>query len=198
MFWTPIIALFHGMRQNEISGLFIEEIKEDSGVWYFDLFSRKTNPNNARRVAPIHPFLLEELNFLSYVQEIKNTGNGQVFPECTKTRDGYAKKVSRWLNGEIKKAGGYKKKCGIVSTDGRMRDFHSFRTTFITRLRHRKVHLRSLKEVVGHSVHLDVTDNYTDPYPVKQLLEDVVSNAEFHKELDLSYLKDSKWVPPKG
>jgi hypothetical protein len=43
---------------NEIAGLFLDDIKQDDGVWYFDLFSRKSRPNAARRIAPIHPYLL--------------------------------------------------------------------------------------------------------------------------------------------
>jgi integrase len=192
MFWTPIIALFHGMRQKEIAGLFIEDIKlSEEGVWYFDLFSRKSNPREAQRAVAIHPFLIEELNFLKYVEKIKADGNKRLFPECKKGREGYGygKAVSNWFNER------YKKPCGIVSPDGRMRDFHSFRTTFITRLRHKKVHDRILKEVVGHSVHIDVTDTYTDPYPKKQHLDEVLSKASFHKEIDLSHLKNSKYVP---
>jgi integrase len=194
-FWTSIIALFHGMRQNEIAGLFVEDVKEDDGLSYFDLYSRKSNPRCAWRKVPIHPFLIEELNFLAYLQKIKNEGNQQLFPECTKTRDGYGKKVSRWFNGESKEDGGYKKRCGITSPDGRMRDFHSFRETFITRLRHKKVHDRELKAVVGHSTDRDVTDGYTEPYPVKQLYDNIILEVEFHNELDLSHLKKSKYVP---
>lgn len=189
MFWTPIIALFHGMRQNEIAGLFLDDIQQsEDGVWYFDLFSRKSRPDAARRVAPIHPFLIDELRFLEYVSTMKGRGHTQLFPELSKTRDGYGKSVSAWFTKR------YRPQCGIESKDGRMRDFHSFRTTFITRLRHKKVHDRMLKEVVGHSTHIDVTDTYTDPYPLKQLLDEVISKVTFHEEIDLTHLKDSKWV----
>lgn len=190
MFWTPLIALFHGMRQNEIAGLHLHDIRQsEDGVWYFDLYSKKSRPDAARRVAPIHPFLIDDLNFIGHVEQLRKDGHDRLFPELNKGRDGYGKSVSSWFNGR------YKDRCGIESPDGRMRDFHSFRTTFITRLRHKKVHLRSLKMVVGHSIHIDVTDDYTDPYPVEQLLEDVILKAEFHKEMDLTHLKKSKWVP---
>jgi integrase len=189
MFWTPVIALFHGMRQNEIAGLFLDDIKQsEDGVWYFDLFSRKANPRDPYRVAPIHPYLLGELNFLAYVESLRGQGHDRLFSELSKGRDGYGRAISNWFNGR------YKDSCGIVSPDGRMRDFHSFRASFITHLRHKKVHDRLLKEVVGHSVHIDVTDRYTDPYPMQQLLDEIVSRADFHKLLDLTHLKSSKYV----
>ncbi|MFO7559861.1 MAG: site-specific integrase, partial [Desulfobacterales bacterium] len=175
MFWTPIIALFHGMRQGEIAGLFLDDIKKtDDGVWVFDLTEKDLKTGAASRVVPIHAFLLEELNFIVYVDHLKKAGEKQLFPELTKKRDGYGKNVGRWFND------GYKQKCGIVSTDGRKRDFHSCRTTFITSLRHKRVNDRYLKEVVGHSVAKDVTDRYTETYPAKQTLKEVISKVDFH------------------
>ena len=50
----------------------------------------QSNPNTAYRVAPIHPFLLDELNFLAYVKKIKKQGHDRLFPELNKGRDGYA------------------------------------------------------------------------------------------------------------
>jgi integrase len=122
---------------------------------------------------------------------LRKEGNDRLFPELSQGRDGYGKAVSAWFNGR------YKDKCGIVSDDDRMRDFHSFRTTFITHLRHKKVHDRMLKEVVGHSVSEDVTDRYTDPYPIAKLLAEVVAQASFHEEINLSHLPKSKYVIPK-
>ena len=189
MFWTPIIALFHGMRQDEIAGLSLKNIRQaDEGVWVFDLTDRKLKTEAANRMVPIHPFLLKNLNLKQYVQQLRREGQSQLFPELKKGRDGYGKNVSRWFNER------YKKQCGIVSPDGRMRDFHSFRATFITYLRHKKAHDRMLKEVVGHSVNEGVTDDYTEIYPPKQLLEEIIEKVEFHKVLDLTHLKDSKWV----
>jgi integrase len=188
-FWIPILGLFHGMRLNEIAGLYLDDVKQsDDGVWYFDLFSRKSNPKAARRVAPLHPFLISELNFLDHVEKMRGQGFDRVFPELSKSRDGYGKNFSRWFNET------YKQECGIESKDGRMRDFHSFRTTFVTRLRHYKVHDRMLKSVVGHSTNIDITDRYTDPYPPEQLLKEVIERVDFHRTIDLSHLKNSKWV----
>ena len=184
----PRIRLMRSFPRNEIAGLFLDDIKQDDGVWYFDLFSRKSRPNAARRIAPIHPYLLGELNFIAYVDRLREQGHDRLFPELPKGRDGYGKNVSAWFNGR------YRKMCGIVSPDERMRDFHGFRTTFITHLRPKKVHDRMLKEVIGHSVLLDVTDRYTDPYPVKQLYDEIVSQADFHKLIDRIHLKSSKFV----
>lgn len=69
-----------------------------------------------------------------------------------------------------------------------MRDLHSFRETFVTRLRHKKVHDRELKAVIGHAINVDTTDNYTEPYPVKQLRDDIIVEAKFHEWLDLTHL----------
>ena len=36
-YWTPILALFTGMRQNEIAQLYLDDIRKTGRVWYFDL-----------------------------------------------------------------------------------------------------------------------------------------------------------------
>jgi integrase len=52
-FWTPIIALFTGMRQNEIAQLHLDDIrKNEEGVWLIDVNDRgdkKVKTKSARR-----------------------------------------------------------------------------------------------------------------------------------------------------
>ena len=92
-----------------------------------------------------------------------------------------------WFNGS------YKKKCGITNDGERKKDFHSFRTTFITRLNYKHVPKDTLKQVVGHSRGSDVTTrNYEEKFPVKQLYEEIISKIDYG--IDLSHLKQSKYV----
>lgn len=36
-FWTPLIALFSGMRLGEILQLQKPDVKQENGIWYFDV-----------------------------------------------------------------------------------------------------------------------------------------------------------------
>jgi integrase len=189
MFWTPTIALFHGMRREEIASLFLDDIKKsEDGVWIFDIRDKTLKTKASNRIIPIHPFLLKDLKLLEHVDALKKAGEVQLFPELKKGRDGYGINVGRWFNEK------YKTSCGIKTDDERLRDFHSFRGTFITHLRHKKADIGMLKAVVGHSQGDDVTDDYTDPYDAEVLLKEIIKKVNFHKKIDLSHLKNSKYV----
>jgi integrase len=191
-FWTPIIALFTGMRQNEIAQLHLDDIGQDEeGVWLIDVNDRGDNEvktKSARRLIPIHPFITNELKLPEYVEGLKGEGETRLFPELKKGRDGYAKSVSRWFNEK------YKIKCGIEKdADGRMKDFYSYRKTLINHLQRKNVPFHKLKQVMGHSKAKDVTQAvYTEKYTPKELFDDVISKFDFG--IDLTHLKNSKFV----
>lgn len=189
-FWIPIIALYTGMRLDEIAQLHLDDIKQDDeGIWVVDVNAdeeKKLKTPSSKRLIPIHPFILDELKLHKYVEHLKHQGVSRLFPELNKRRDGYSQAVSKWFNTS------YKIKCGIVE-DGRKKDFHSFRTTFTTHLEHKGVHLGMLKQVLGHSKGDDVTLSfYTEKYSPQQLLEGVIQKIDYG--IKLGHLKKSKYV----
>ena len=190
-FWTPILALFTGARQNELAQIYLSDIRQtEDGIWVFDINDKddkKRKPGASERIIPIHPFLLEDLNLLSYVEYLKAKGEKRLFPELKRGRDGYGQRVSTWFNRT------YRKKCGIESPDDRKRDFHSFRDTFITRLTHLRVDREIRLQVQGHTISKDTSyTNYEERFPAKQLYDEVIS--KLHYDIDLSHLKNSKYV----
>jgi integrase len=192
-FWIPIIALFTGMRQDEIAQLHLDDIKQDEdGVWLIDVNDKgkkKVKTKSAKRLIPIHPFITNGLKMPEYVEKLKGQGEIRLFPELKRGRDGYSKTVSRWFNQT------YKVKCDIqADNDGRMKDFHSFRKTLINHLQRKGVPYFMLKQVMGHSKGKDVTQAvYTERYSPKELFDDVISKIDFG--IDLSHLENSKFVP---
>jgi integrase len=189
-FWMPILALYTGARLNELAQLHLSDIRRtEDGVWVFDINDeegKRLKAKSSKRIIPIHSFLLNDLNFLSYMGHLKAKGEQRLFPELREGRDGYGRSVSRWFNET------YRHKCGIVLTDGRKRDFHSFRDTFITHLVHQKVNDRMRLQVAGHSAGKDMTSVYADPFPAKQLHDEIISKLDYG--IDLSHLKNSKFV----
>jgi integrase len=189
-FWMPILGLFAGARVNELAQLHLSDIRQtEDGVWAFDINEegeKQLKAKASRRIIPIHPFLLNDLNFLSWMEKLKAKGEERLFPELKKGRDGYGRAVSRWFNEA------YKQKCGIGSKDGRKRDFHSFRASFVTQLVRQKVNERMRLQVEGHSAGKDMTSVYADPFPAKQLLDEVISKLDYG--IDFSHLKKSRFV----
>ncbi len=73
-FWTLLIALFTGMRQNEIAQLYLDDIRQDHDTWVFDINANTPDKHiktkNSKRLVPMHVFLAETLNLPGYVQKI--------------------------------------------------------------------------------------------------------------------------------
>ena len=102
-FWIPIIALFTGMRQDEIAQLHLDDIRQDGeGVWLIDVNDKgdkKVKTKSARRLIPIHAFIVNELKLPEYIEVLKGEGEKRLFPELKKGRDAYYLSVEKSLWG---------------------------------------------------------------------------------------------------
>jgi integrase len=120
-YWTPLIALYSGCRLEEICQLHLEDIRQEKGVWVFDINDKgekRLKNRSSERLIPIHHQLVD-LGLLDHVYSLADKGEERLFPELQKRRDGYGQTVSKWFQR-------YKKRCGITSC----KTFHSFRHTF--------------------------------------------------------------------
>lgn len=104
-FWVPLIALFSGMRMNEICQLDVADIRRLDGVDCFIVTGRshggtddkKVKTSTSERFIPIHP-RLTELGFLDFVGERRRSGSVKLFPELPLSTTGYySDPFSKWL-----------------------------------------------------------------------------------------------------
>lgn len=124
-FWSPLIALFHGMRSGEILQIRTENIFERDGVAVIKLEGMlKTQPSY--RIVPIHP-MLTSLGFKDYIENVRKGGYEMAFPDAKMGKDG---KYSSWFQ---KPFSAYLKKIGVKKD--RNQTFHSFRHTWNSGLR---------------------------------------------------------------
>jgi integrase len=134
-FWSPLIALYTGARQNEIAQMDGKDIVQIHGVWCFRFITAKQK-KYTERVVPIHSKLIE-LGIVDYA--IRQSS--KLFVDLHDRRDGHGQDVSKWYNR-------YRRKCGIC--DVRNKDFHSFRHTFSTALFRAGVNPTIIAELDGH------------------------------------------------
>jgi len=189
-FWLPIIALFTGMRLNEICQLYLEDIyADDDGVFVFDIRERKgvtnTKTSSSERLVPLHDFLRVDLNLPGYVAKLRSEGQTRLFPELPKRRDGYGQAASRWFSR-------YREHCGIVEGPGGKKDFHSFRHTVSNKLKQTNAEHFPTQELLGHSTGSITFGRYGKRYSPKLLKEQVVDRLAY--EIDLSHLKRSRFI----
>jgi len=153
-YWTSLLAVYSGMRQNEIAQLHLDDIAEKHGVLCFDVNGKgdgkKLKSKADRRLVPMHPHLVD-LGFLEYVEELKLQGENRVWPDLQKQRDGYGQRISRWFSLWRKK--------WLTEEDLQQhkRNFHSFRHTFDDRLKQAGVLDVRLPQLMGHSLEADQT-----------------------------------------
>lgn len=198
-FWTPLIALFTGARQNEVAQLHLEDIRQEDGVWVFDINQKpgkKLKTKAAARLIPIHPFLLD-LGLARYASELRVRGESRLFPELPPKRDGHGQMVSRWFNGNINQPG-YRRKCGVHPGPGEpKKDYHSFRHTFIDHLVKKRVPLTLLHKLDGHKFGSMTLDRYSKGKSlVHAMLEEVIIHADFHLTIPLVHLIHSRFARP--
>ncbi|CAN0597565.1 unnamed protein product, partial [Ectocarpus sp. 12 AP-2014] len=131
LFWVPLIALWNGMRSNEICQLDVADIKFEENVWGFDVTHISTTGDDDKsvktgssiRFVPMHPRLIE-FGLLDF--HGARPGNAKLFGDITRGVDGYystnfSKKVNRYLKG--------------IGVHGPKHKFHSFRHNFRDALR---------------------------------------------------------------
>ena len=171
-YWIPIIALYTGMRQNEICQLYVEDVKSEvistgERVYYFELNEEKDKHlknDNAHRVVPLHPKLIE-LGFIEYFNSIKNKqerlwNNLRLHPTEKRYNTDYNRVFMKYFRTHISK--------------DPTQVFHSFRHTVGDQLLKNAVKHKLPKDlmnrIMGHEPDKDETSRtYSKGYGVEEL-----------------------------
>ena len=141
-YWGPLLALYTGMRLEEISSLHAGDFNTEKGIWYISITgtdSRYIKSDAAKRHIPVHSRLIQ-LGFQDFVT--KQGNKGAIFKELIPSEKGekYGNKLGKWF-------GYYRQKCGIYQ---RHKDFHSLRHNFVDKLLLSNVPEDQVAILVGH------------------------------------------------
>ncbi|OEC83161.1 hypothetical protein A9D46_12170 [Photobacterium damselae subsp. damselae] len=148
-YWLPLLGLYTGARLNELCQLYRQDISNKEGIWVIKIDDKfegqRLKNNSSRRVIPIHEKLLE-LGFIDYINSVQHE---RIFPDLKQERDGFGTAASKWF-------GRFKNKLGFE----RGHDFHSFRHTTATQLKHAEISSVVAAELLGHSQNNITYDRY--------------------------------------
>lgn len=159
------VALYTGMRLNEIASLRVDDVKQIDGVWVFDLTEKKLKSWNAQRTVPIAQYLID-IGIVYRALLLQKQKKTFLFDDLRKQRGsnekkGYGEPVSRWFNRTALKHIGINKE--QEKNKGYNVVFHCLRNTFINQLVSVGAQHHHIKRVVGHAQDDDVTlDSYAD------------------------------------
>ncbi len=150
-FWLPYIALYTGMRLEEICQLYCTDIKQVPGekIFYFDINENEENgikdkhtkSTYASRTVPIHPRLIE-LGFLEYLGDVRKAGHDRVFPDISKTpsKGKYGHAISAYFSRLVQTVGCREKT-----------SFHSLRHNFAEFFEKIDKQNNMFRQVFGHT-----------------------------------------------
>ncbi|MER9485076.1 site-specific integrase [Mesorhizobium sp. M0563] len=186
-YWAPILALWTGMRMNEILQLekadirrsidnipFIQVTDQEHGDYSGTGFEKRLKTGNAVRNIPLH----HQLIAMGFLRWVDGSAHDRLFPEALarkgeKPSDVYSKRFAS----NAKFAGVWK---------SRRRVFHSFRNNFNDALRNASVD-RELRDAInGWSAQASMDSRYGQGQTIKRL-HDAVERVQY-EGLDLDHL----------
>lgn len=180
MFWLPILGLLTGARIDELSQLFIEDIRTTNGVWCLhidDTNDKRLKTSFSRRVVPLHPFLVETLSLPEYASDLKAAGGTRLFPELFLSLSECRKIASNNFSKFIRR------KLKISNTK---LSFHSFRHTVKQYMLNAGVEKAIRNDLLGWQ-NTDISDGvYGIQTPPSILLEKAVKLIPL--EVDCSFM----------
>ncbi len=144
--WATLIAMFSGARLNEVCQLELSDIRQEKGIWLFDITEdgenkKRLKSDAAHRSVPIHSKLIE-LGLMEFISNRGLVDQNRLFPDYTYSlKHGYGDKLSKWFNRTFTTSLGIKSDAHV---------FHGLRHTFATRLARADVATERIQFIIGH------------------------------------------------
>jgi integrase len=161
-YWPPLIARYTGARLNEICQLDTSDVYQEHDFLVISINDngngKKLKTLSSARILPVPAALLQH-GFDRYCLAMLKAGHTKLFPALSLLRDGYGQLVSKWY-------GRYLKKAGLIGVD-----FHSFRHTVATELKHLGVEESVVADILGHSLGSETGDRYSKAHTVQRMKE---------------------------
>jgi integrase len=178
-FWVPLIALFSGLRMNEILQLTPDHVAfDETGEPYFRIDDEmQVKTENSYRVVPVHPELVR-IGFLGFEQDKREAGAELLFDDVEPGLDGY--RSTRFSKTYTRLVRPLK-----LDEPGRSVSFHSFRHCFRDALRLPDVNPDLVNELGGWSRGNDTSTSYGDGAKAAAL-RPLIERVRY--DLDLSHL----------
>jgi integrase len=164
MAWVPLIALFSGMRSNEICQMRVSDVQKKDGVWAFHVSAetegQSLKTEAARRIVPVHSELVA-CGFLDYLKALPR--DGQLWPALKP--GGPDGKMNHYF---AKRYTVHRRACGVTAP---RTAFHSFRKNTAQALKDARATPAEIAELIGHEQGFTLSVYAPMQLPMKALRE---------------------------
>lgn len=197
--WYVPVAIYTGMRLNEIAALSLKHVVKIQNIWCFDLTGVEVKNEPSNRIVPIAQYLIDE-GIFEYIESIKRRKETLLFPEIRKGKSkpgkaGWGDPISRWFNRTALN------NLGIDIAEEERRGtavcFHSIRHTFISKLTDANCQGYIVKRIVGHSVNDDVTlgdYSHINKIPLRVLKNEMDKHLTWHLGDEATSHAENNWT----
>lgn len=181
-FWAPLIAVFTGMREEEILQLWTKDICTIDDIPCFDINAsdsegKALKTRHAARIIPVHSELIK-IGFLKYVAEAKKQKSHLLFPGAQRSRPKENGEKGRLVPYYTKAFNRIRVNLGVPPSY----NFHTLRNTFDTALEAYNLISSNLgRYLMGHAMHGE-GGTYIDgrqPKPLRKVVELVKPTIDF-------------------
>lgn len=155
LFWAPLIAMYAGLRLEEICQLRVRDFAKEDGIIFLavqdELGSQLVKSVNGYRRVPLHNALLD-IGLPKLVELRRQTGMSRLFPDMPRS------KSKGTMSAIMSKRFGYYIRSRGIKDEGL--DFHALRTEFLVRLTRAKAPDHVRKGLMGHEQTNTTDANY--------------------------------------
>ncbi len=158
---APLIAVFTGMRREEVAQLKVEDFDYHGDIWFVRVQpteGRKLKAPASRRDIPIHSELIK----IGLKEFVEHRQRGFLFPELQPSPGGgpRGEKLGKWFC--------YYRRHIPTPLARAETDFPSLRTSFTQRLRREGVALDQIKPITGHQENDVTLRHYAPAFSLEQ------------------------------
>lgn len=149
LYWLPLLSCYQLMRREEICQLRVRHVRQEDGIWFFDLMKRdvKVKRPSSRRRVPLHDAIIR-LGFLDEVV-LGRDANELLFPELAPTaRGSYSDAVGKRVSRMVDSLGIKLIRVDASEADGAL---HPFRHHGITYLENSEIKGGIIDGLSGHA-----------------------------------------------
>lgn len=154
-YWLPILALYTGLRLRELAQLYVDDVVQHGGRWYFYVSGGRKGQHiktaSSQRMVPLHDRIIGA-GFLDYLAEARDRRMVHLFPGLNwEAANGPGDAISDWFARTLR---------NHVGIDNPTRTFHSFRHCFATLASRSGVRDGLIAELLGHDTSHSTLNTY--------------------------------------